>query len=151
MVNSCIWISQKEQDTVDIGQKLAHMVRAGDTIALIGTLGMGKSVLARALIQELTQAEEVPSPTFTLLQTYQAPDFEIFHYDLYRIKSPDEIFELGIEEALHNAVTLIEWPEKMGGYLPKNAFILEITPHGLGRQIRISCDDPQKLRRLREL
>ena len=88
------FICKQESDTVSVGEKLAAFARKGDVFALFGTLGMGKSVLSRAFIKSLTSAEEVPSPTFTLLQTYNAEDFEIFHFDLYRLKSPEEIFEV---------------------------------------------------------
>ena len=115
-------ICHSEDETIKLATQLARLAKAGDTFALYGTLGMGKSVFARGFIQSLTNAEEVPSPTFTLVQSYEALDFEIYHFDLYRLKSPEEIFELGMEEALYEGVCLIEWPEKMGGYLPKTAF-----------------------------
>ncbi len=94
---------------------------------------MGKSVFSRAFIQHFLGNVDVPSPTFTLLQTYEAPDYEIYHFDLYRLKDPEEIFELGMEEAMYNGVCLIEWPEKMGGYLPKRAITVKITPQEEGR------------------
>ena len=114
------FICANESETIKLGQKLADFAQCGDTFALYGTLGMGKSVLARAFVQKLTNATEVPSPTFTLVQCYEAADFDIYHFDLYRIKSPEEVFELGMEEAVYQGVCLIEWPEKMGAYLPKN-------------------------------
>ena len=112
------FICANESETIRLGQKLADFAQCGDTFALYGTLGMGKSVLARAFVQKLTNATEVPSPTFTLVQCYEAADFDIYHFDLYRIKSPEEVFELGMEEAVYQGVCLIEWPEKMGVYLP---------------------------------
>ena len=142
------FICKKESDTIDLGKKLSRFARKGDVFALFGTLGMGKSVLSRAFIQNLTAADEVPSPTFTLVQTYESTDFDIFHFDLYRIKSPEEIFELGMEEALYEGVCLIEWPEKMGAYLPRNAFIVNITPFGSGRKITIDNKDINKQKRL---
>ncbi len=126
-----------EADTVAFGRRLARWARKGDVFALFGTLGMGKSVLARAFIQELTGAVEVPSPTFTLVQSYEAPDFDIYHFDLYRLKSPEEIFEIGVEEALYNGVSLIEWPEKMGGYLPRKAFRITLANQENGRRLTI--------------
>ena len=90
------YFAADEASTVKLGQILARFAQRGDVFALFGTLGMGKSVLARAFVQELTQAEEVPSPTFTLVQSYEAPDFEIYHFDLYRLKSPEEIFEIEV-------------------------------------------------------
>ena len=145
------YLTTAEADTIKLGQKLAHIAQKGDTFALFGTLGMGKSVLARAFIQELTGAREVPSPTFTLLQSYETPDFEIYHFDLYRLKSPEEIFEIGVEEALYDGVCLIEWPEQMGGYLPRDIFRVEFQPQGQGRQITIRAVSPQKQQRLKQL
>ncbi len=151
MIETFEYFSPDEASTVIFGKKLAQMAKQGDIFALFGTLGMGKSVLARAFIQSLTGAEEVPSPTFTLVQSYDAPDFEIFHYDLYRIKSPEEIFEIGMEEAVYQGVSLIEWPEMMGGYLPRNCFRVEITPQKDGRKITISTASEEKRQRLAEL
>lgn len=140
-----------EEETTALAGKIAEQAQAGDTFALYGTLGMGKSVFARGFIKWLTAAEEVPSPTFTLVQSYTAPAFEIYHYDLYRLKSPDEIIELGMEETLYEGVCLIEWPEKMSGYLPKNCFKITITPHPSGRKISITSACEEKLSRLRKL
>ena len=144
-------ICHSEDETIKLATQLARLAKAGDTFALYGTLGMGKSVFARGFIQSLTKAEEVPSPTFTLVQSYEAPNFEIYHFDLYRLKSPDEIFELGMEEALYEGVCLIEWPEKMGGYLPKNCFSIQISAHPEGREISITSTSAEKLSRLQDL
>ena len=141
------FICLNEQATVELAQKVAERAAVGDVFALYGTLGMGKSVFARAFIQKLTGAEEVPSPTFTLVQTYEAPAYEIYHYDLYRLKSPEEIFELDIEEAMYQGVCLIEWPEKMGGYLPRKAVRITIAPQESGRQISFEAAE-DVLRRL---
>lgn len=137
-----------EAETTAFAQKLSHLAQKGDVFALYGTLGMGKSVLARGVIQALTDAEEVPSPTFTLVQSYEAPEFEIYHFDLYRLKSAEEIFELGMEEALYEGVCLIEWPDKMGSNLPKNCFKITITPHESGRKITITSAAEAKIQRL---
>lgn len=145
------FVCTNENETVKLGRKLAEIAVCGDVFALFGTLGMGKSVLSRAFVQELTQASEVPSPTFTLVQSYEAPDFDIYHFDLYRIKSPEEIFELGMEEALYQGVSLIEWPEKMGGYLPRNIFKVEIVSFGSGRKISVETSDLNKQQRLAAL
>ena len=145
------FICNTEEDTVRLGQKLSSIAKKGDVFALYGTLGMGKSVLSRAFVKNLTSANEVPSPTFTLVQVYDAKDFDIYHFDLYRLKSPEEIFEIGMEEALYEGVSLIEWPEKMQGYLPKNIFRLEITSYEQGRKIKIETTDADKKLRLQEL
>lgn len=140
-----------ERATADLAVKIASAARTGDVFALYGTLGMGKSVWARAFINSLTGAEEVPSPTFTLVQSYEAPEFEIYHYDLYRLKSPEEVFELNIEEAVYGGVCLIEWPEKMGGYLPRGCIKITITPESTGRKITLDCADAKRLARFENL
>ncbi len=141
------YICPSVEDTEKLAQKFAAVAKPGDVLALFGTLGMGKSVFARAFIKSLTSAEEVPSPTFTLLQTYDAKDFEIYHYDLYRLKSAEEIFELNMEEAMSCGVCLIEWPEKMGSYLPRKCLKINITPCGTGRKITLESKDEQRLAR----
>lgn len=140
-----------EAATIKLGQTLAAFALPGDVFALYGTLGMGKSVLSRAFIQSLCGPIEVPSPTFTLLQTYESDKFDIYHFDLYRLKKADEIFEIGFEEALYAGVSLIEWPERMGGYLPHDIFKLEIKPQGEGRVITIEATSPSRCQRLEEL
>lgn len=144
-----VYYCQDEEDTIGLAKSLAKVSKVGDIWALFGTLGAGKSVFSRAFIQELSGAKEVPSPTFTLLQTYDADNVEIYHYDLYRIKSPEEIWELNIEEAMHEGICLIEWPEKMGGYLPRN--ILRITIEILQdntRKITLQTEDNGKKERI---
>lgn len=148
MENSSVIICKDEKQTISFGRKLAKIAQVGDCFALFGTLGMGKSVLARSFIQELTSADEVPSPTFTLVQSYETPDFEIYHFDLYRIKSAEEVYELGMEDALYQGVSLIEWPEKMGGYLPRDIFKIIITPYSSGRKIEIITTSAEKFNRL---
>ena len=138
------------QATQEFAKKIANIAQKGDTFALFGTLGAGKSVFARAFVKTLTKAGEVPSPTFTLLQTYEAQNFEIYHYDLYRLKSQEEIWELNIEEALFGAVTLIEWPEKMGSYLPRDVFkiSIEVLKDG-ARLFKIEVASEEKSERLK--
>ena len=122
-----------------LGQRLAGLARAGDVICLRGNLGTGKSSLARAFIRALTSPdEEVPSPTFTLVQTYEDAPVPVWHFDLYRLESPDEILELGFEDACRD-ICLIEWPERLGPWLPKKRLevVLEIPPNSLGRKARL--------------
>ena len=98
---SKFFTSENESQTIELAQKLAKITKIGDVWALNGTLGVGKTVFARAFIQALSNATEVPSPTFTLLQTYATPEFDIYHYDLYRLEKPSDVFELDVEEAFY--------------------------------------------------
>jgi len=109
--------------TAALGRALARLLRPGDVVALHGDLGAGKTALARALIRALpgpagAAEEEVPSPTFTLVQTYDREPAAVWHFDLYRLESAREVEELGLSEALAGGITLIEWPERLGGRLP---------------------------------
>ena len=104
--------------TQKLGAALARLLRTGDVVALWGELGAGKTTLARAVIIELGHTGDVPSPTFTLVQTYDLSPVAVWHFDLYRIDNPDEIIELGFEDAQAEAISLIEWPERMGPLLP---------------------------------
>ena len=143
------FICNTEEDTVRLGQKLSSIAKKGDVFALYGTLGMGKSVFSRAFVKSLTSANEVPSPTFTLVQTYEAETFDIYHYDLYRLKSAEEIWELNIEEAFVSAVCLIEWPEKMGAYLPRDCFKVKISALSSdARRFEIEVTSQEKQERL---
>lgn len=108
-----------EAATAALARRIAAVARAGDVIALAGDLGTGKTRFARAFVDAATgDGEEVPSPTFTLVQTYDSPAGPIWHFDLYRLTRPEEAYELGIEEALADGIALIEWPERLGGLLP---------------------------------
>ena len=113
-------------DTARLGEALAAALRSGDVILLSGPLGSGKSALARSVVRALTCRDEpVPSPTFTLVQTYRASQFDIWHLDLYRLSDPSEASELGLEEAMGAGVLLVEWPQRLDGDWPKDR--LEIT------------------------
>ncbi len=120
--------------TAQIARRLAPQLRAGDCILLEGPIGAGKSHFARALIKARLAAkgrdEDVPSPTFTLVQTYDDGDVEIWHADLYRLNGPADIDELGLWEAFDTALSLIEWPDRLGKYAPKDALTLTFSPIG---------------------
>lgn len=125
-----------------LGARLGAVLGAGDAVALFGPLGAGKTTLARAAIRtRLDEAEaDIPSPTFTLAQTYVAPDrLEIWHVDLYRLEDPSEIAELGLEEAFDSAACLIEWPERAGPFLPDDRLDIRLSPHGEGRRAEIAA------------
>lgn len=128
-----------EADTEALGRRLAPLLRPGEAICLSGGLGAGKSCLARALIRALTTPDEdAPSPTFTLVQTYAGPEFEIAHFDLYRLEDPEEAWEIGLEEALDQGAALIEWPERLEGRLPADRLDLELAVLGDGRTAQLA-------------
>ena len=114
--------------TQRFGGLLAGLLQAGDVIALSGALGAGKSVLARAIIQAVDVAEDdVPSPTFTLVQQYAMADgTPLWHLDLYRIETPEEAMVLGLDDAFVDAVCLIEWPDRLKMFLPKTNLTIHL-------------------------
>ena len=129
-----------ESATAALGAALARQIRRGEAICLNGPLGAGKSTLARALVRALTRPdEEVPSPTFTLVQTYDGPDFPIAHFDLYRLSDPDEAYEIGLDEALEDGIALIEWPQRLDDRLPADRLDIEITLEGDARRARLNA------------
>src|SRR5256714_6120767 len=103
-----------ETATAALAAGIAAMAAPGDIIALKGDLGTGKTAFARAFIRACGNEDEVPSPTFTLVQVYDAGPTVIWHFDLYRIRAPEEAWELGIEDAFFAGISLIEWPERLG-------------------------------------
>ena len=115
------------------GGRLARGLGLGEAICLFGPLGAGKSTLARGLVRALTRPDEdVPSPTFTLMQPYQGPDFPLAHFDLYRLRRPEEAFEIGLDEALDVGAVVVEWSERLEGALPPERLDvrLEIADEG---------------------
>ena len=124
-----------DAETTRLGAILARHLRPGDTVLLSGSIGAGKTHLARALVQaRLGRMEEVPSPSFTLVQTYDAGETEIWHADLYRLGHPDEAGELGLEEAFESAICLVEWPDRLGSLAPASSLCITLSAVGEGRQ-----------------
>ena len=125
-----------------LGAALARALGPGDALLLAGELGAGKSHLARALIRALCgPATEVPSPTFTLVQTYAAPGFEpgfeIVHADLYRLGDPSEAEEIGLADALGRDLCVVEWPDRLGRLAPDGAWELRLDHFGEGRRAHL--------------
>jgi len=121
-----------------LGAQIAAGLSAGDTVALNGDLGAGKTVLARGILQALGVTEPVPSPTFTLVQHYDTPRLSIDHFDLYRLEAESELDQLGLEDALTGGAALIEWPEKAGARLSHDALHVELETTGRnGRRAKI--------------
>lgn len=128
-----------EDETALLGRTLARYARAGDCILLRGQIGAGKSALARAFIRSLAGNEiEVPSPTFTLVQTYDFGAFEVWHADLYRLSDPQEVVELGLLDAMQDQVCLIEWPELLGDIVPSDGLDIALEPCGAGRMATLT-------------
>src|ERR1700679_2613025 len=116
-----------EADTARLGAAIGAELKRHEAVCLTGPLGAGKSTLARGLIQTLAGAAiEVPSPTFTLVQTYETPRVTVAHFDLYRLAGPDDVAELGLDEALDVGAAVIEWPDKLGHHLPHDRLEIEL-------------------------
>ncbi len=131
------------QETKKLSEKLGELLTPQDIVTFSGNLGAGKTTFVKFLIQSIVKQEiPVTSPTFNLVQIYETKKFPIWHFDMYRLRDSDEVFELGYEEALSEGVSLIEWPEKMQEFLPKdrldviiktvdvNKRVIEFIPHG---------------------
>ncbi len=119
-------ICENEKSTKDIAIKIAQILKPSDIISMNGDLGAGKTFFVRSVVQSFIASETVPSPTFTLVQIYETEKGSIWHFDLYRLKSGEEIYELGIEEAFIDGICFIEWSEKAKDYLPKNMHEIKI-------------------------
>ena len=122
-----------ETATEQLGATLAARLRPGDVVGLQGELGSGKTTLARAILRAAAGDPEliVPSPTFTLVEVYETGRGTFWHFDLYRLETPEQVFELGWEEALAEGIVLIEWPQRLGDLLPKHlSVILEVDGDG---------------------
>lgn len=142
------FLSTCEADTIQYAQKFAKTLKGHEVIALDGTLGMGKTAFVRGVIQALMGKNvDVPSPTFTLLQTYDTSKGLIYHFDFYRLKNSVEAYEIGIEDAFSDGICFIEWPDKIGTILPKDAIHIVFKNTHEGRQIEIKdgkCTDKNK-------
>ena len=125
--------------TAHLAASAAAIAQKGDILCLFGGLGAGKTTFARGFLQALGIKEEVPSPTFSLVLTYETHLGTAWHFDLFRITEPDETQELGIEDAFTAGICLIEWPERLGPWMPNDRieFYLSDGKHGKGRQSRL--------------
>lgn len=151
MIYSKVFECKTEDDTKKLAQQFARLAKKGDVFALYGTLGVGKSCFSRYFIQEIVEIEDVPSPTFTLVQMYEADNFEIYHYDMYRLKNDIEAFELGIEESFYFGVNLVEWPEKIERLLPRDIWKFNIIVKDDKREFCIEVNSEEKKQRLDEI
>ena len=127
-----------EAELLALGAALITHLSAGRTVCLIGELGAGKTTLVRGMIQSVLDDIDVPSPTYTLVQSYDMPDFELWHCDMYRLERPEDGYELGLMDAFEEALCLIEWPDKLGSLIPENALSIEIAFDGEGRKVTLT-------------
>ncbi|PKQ13427.1 MAG: tRNA (adenosine(37)-N6)-threonylcarbamoyltransferase complex ATPase subunit type 1 TsaE [Alphaproteobacteria bacterium HGW-Alphaproteobacteria-1] len=138
-------------ETCSLARRLAPRLGPGDTLLLSGGVGAGKTHFARCLIQSiLSVPEDVPSPTYTLVQTYPGPRAEIWHADLYRLTDPMELVELGLTEAFVTAICLVEWPDRLADLAPASALSLDLA-HGdtdEARRLTLRWSDPRWATRL---
>lgn len=146
-----------ETATEALARALAALARPGDVLALKGDLGTGKTTFARAFIHARDRAhggsgdEEVPSPTFTLVQTYEVAGARISHFDLFRIERPEDADELGLDDAVADGIALIEWPERLGSRLPARRLEIALAAGARPDSRRVSiAGDPTWRRRLKE-
>jgi tRNA threonylcarbamoyladenosine biosynthesis protein TsaE len=138
-------------ETCALARRLAPRLGPGDALLLSGGVGAGKTHFARCLIQSLLPfPEDVPSPTYTLVQTYPGPHAEIWHADLYRLTQPGELVELGLTEAFETAICLVEWPDRLGDLAPGTALWLDLAPGNVdeARRLTLRWSDPRWTTRL---
>jgi tRNA threonylcarbamoyladenosine biosynthesis protein TsaE len=131
-----------EAATERLGTTLAARLRPRDLVALEGGLGAGKTTLARAILRAASGDPGliVPSPTFTLVEVYETPRASFWHFDLYRLEEPEQVFELGWEEARADGVALVEWAERLGGLLPPDRLTVRLALEGEGRRATLEGD-----------
>lgn len=150
MPNACMDVTLDDADaTARFAAALAPRLRPGDVILLDGQVGAGKTHFARALIHAILPVpEDIPSPTFTLVQTYESRNGPVWHVDLYRISHDTELDEMGLIEAFDTAICLVEWPDRLGAYAPDNALTIALTPDDEARHAHLTWTDPRWRERL---
>ncbi|WBQ12642.1 tRNA (adenosine(37)-N6)-threonylcarbamoyltransferase complex ATPase subunit type 1 TsaE [Hyphomonadaceae bacterium BL14] len=128
-------------DAARLGARIADGLQTGDGVLLEGDLGAGKTTLARAIIAALTGETDAPSPTYTLVQSYETQaGFGLLHADLYRLQDLGELDELGLDEALDHGAALIEWPDRLGGWRPADRLEIRLEEtHDGGRDVRLAA------------
>lgn len=129
---------KNDADTLALGARVAAVLQAGDCVFLSGDLGAGKTTLARGLIQSRFGDIDVPSPTYTLVQTYDWGEGELWHCDLYRLEQPEDAYELGLMDAMGEDILLIEWADRLGDLALENVLRIDLTFNGDGRDAALT-------------
>nr|TFG55630.1 MAG: tRNA (adenosine(37)-N6)-threonylcarbamoyltransferase complex ATPase subunit type 1 TsaE [Hyphomicrobiales bacterium] len=119
---------EDQEATAALGRRIASALSVGDAVLLSGPLGAGKTVLARAILRALGAEGRIPSPTFTLVQSYETQTLSVHHFDLYRIERESELIELGLDDATETGAIIVEWPEHAFGQIADSALKIEISP-----------------------
>ncbi len=150
MIQSPQSISWRDADAAAAcAARIAPRLVPGDTVLLDGQVGAGKTHFARSLIQSILDVpEDVPSPTFTLVQTYDTAQGPLWHTDLYRVTSDQEIDELGLVEAFDDAICLVEWPDRLGPVTPADALHMQIAVDDMARHVTLHWTDAKWSARL---
>ncbi|CCQ11481.1 ATPase YjeE, predicted to have essential role in cell wall biosynthesis [Pseudoalteromonas luteoviolacea B = ATCC 29581] len=131
---------ENEESTVLMGKQLAELVRGGAVLYLTGDLGAGKTTLSRGIVQGLGHNGKVKSPTYTLVEPYELPDVNVYHFDLYRLGDPEELEYMGIREYFNSdSICIIEWPDKGMGFIPKPDLDIEMHYQNDARKIEITA------------
>ena len=133
---------EEEEALTAFGQRLGAVLRPGDVVTLSGPLGSGKTCLARGVLRGAGHSGEVPSPTFTLVQSYEGSEMRlpVWHADLYRLDDPLETAELALDEVLQDGALIVEWPERGGRFVPGPALALSLAGTGAAPR-ELTCDD----------
>ncbi len=120
-------VIKNEAETYEYGHKLAGELKAGQVVALTGDLGAGKTTLSKAIAEGLNITEPISSPTFTIIKEYESGDIPLYHFDVYRLSDPEELYELGYEEYFFGkGITVVEWADKVMDLIPDDAVKIEI-------------------------
>ena len=152
--NQIILTLSSERTTALLAERIARSTETNLTFLLYGQVGAGKTFFARKFIQEVLSSqglfEDVPSPTYTLIQTYETPKVDIWHADLYRLSSYEDIIELGLIDAFNSNTCLVEWPEKLDKSIPLNAIKIELSHHSeRKRECTLICQDEKVMNKLK--
>jgi len=131
------FFSKSEEETIELGKKIAKLLKSNDCLALNGEPGAGKSVLVRAIAKALDVDNEILSPTFNIVNRYEYSGGMFNHFDVYRIKNTQELFETGFFEYIDDGISAVEWAEKITQVLPENTIFIDMKYLNNGREITI--------------